>query len=147
MCILLHPERMKIHPKGNPTIRSTVLPPPLPIETTFQQVGAEFFFFSRSCIFHGYFLFNLAPRGPQLATKMAPAFLGLAGALHCDQGILDSMSRGQISLVRGHCNSCLGKQLVNEGTTAIPMTVEGHQGKFKNCKWASRQTMHLLSFD
>ena len=41
----------------------------------------NFFFFSRSCIFHGYFLFNLAPRGPQLATKMAPAFLGLAGTL------------------------------------------------------------------
>ena len=34
---------MKIHPKGNPTILSTVLPP-LPIETTFQRVGAEFFF-------------------------------------------------------------------------------------------------------
>ena len=26
---------------------------------------------------------------------------------------------------------------------AIPMTVEGHQGKFKNSKGASRQTMHL----
>ena len=41
--VILHPERMKIHPKGNPTIRSTVtvLPPPLPIETTFQRVGAE----------------------------------------------------------------------------------------------------------
>ena len=43
--------------------------------------GTTNYFFSRSCIFHGYFLFNLAPRGPQLATKMAPAFLGLAGPL------------------------------------------------------------------
>ena len=55
--------------------------------------------------------------------------------------------RGRISLVRGHCNSCLGKPLVHEGTTAIPMTVEGHQGKSRNSKGASRQTMHLLSFD
>ena len=55
--------------------------------------------------------------------------------------------RGRISLVRGHCNSCLGKPFVHEGTTAIPMTVEGHQGKFENSKGASRQTMHLLSFD
>ena len=56
-------------------------------------------------------------------------------------------TRGRISLVRGHCNSCLGKPLVHEGTTAIPMTVEGHQGKSRNSKGASRQTMHLLSFD
>ena len=63
------------------TTKSTVLPPPLPIETTFQWVGAEKIIFPFCCIFHGYFLVNLAPRGPQLATKMAPAFLGLAGAL------------------------------------------------------------------
>ena len=44
--------------------------------------GRKKYLFSRSCIFHGYFLFNLAPRGPQLATKLAPAFLGLAGALN-----------------------------------------------------------------
>ena len=56
-------------------------------------------------------------------------------------------TRGRISLVMGHCNSCLGKVSVNEGTTAIPVTVEGHQGKFKNSKGASRQTMQLLSFD
>ena len=74
--VILHPERMKIHPKGKPTIRSRVLPPPLPIETTFQRVGAEknYFFLGAA--------FFMAPRGPQLATKMAPAFLGLAGALH-----------------------------------------------------------------
>ena len=30
---------------------------------------------------------------------------------------------------------------------AIPMTIEGHQGKFKNSKGASQPTMHLLSFD
>ena len=48
---------------------------------------------------------------------------------------------------RGGCNSCLGKPLVHEGTTAIPVTVEGYQGKFKNSKGASRQTMHLFSFD
>ena len=47
--------------------------------------------------------------------------------------------RGRISLVRGHCNSCLGKPLIHEGTTAIPMSVEGQQGKFKNSKGASRQ--------
>ena len=58
-----------------------------------------------------------------------------------------SMCRGRISLVMGHCNSCLGKVWVNEGATAIPVTGEGHQGKFKNSKGASRQTMQLLSFD
>ena len=41
---------------------------------------------------------------------------------------------GQILLVRGHCNSCLGKPLVHEGTTAIPMTVEGHPGKVRGEK-------------
>ena len=53
--------------------------------------------------------------------------------------------RGRTSLGRGHGNSCLGKSLVHEGTTAIPTTVEGHQGKFKSSKGASRQT--ILSFD
>ena len=43
--------------------------------------GRTNFFFLGAAFFHGYFLFNLAPRGAQLATKMAPAFLGLAGAL------------------------------------------------------------------
>ena len=31
--------------KGNPTIRSTVLPPPLPTETTFQRVGEKLILF------------------------------------------------------------------------------------------------------
>ena len=53
-----------------------------------------------------------------------------------------SNQRGRISLVRGHCNFCLGNPLVHEGTTAIPMTAEGHQGKFKYSKGASWQTMH-----
>ena len=35
----------------------------------------------------------------------------------------------------------------HEGTTAILMTVQGHQGKFKNSKGASQPTMNLLSFD
>ena len=39
---------------------------------------------------------------------------------------LFNLYRSRTSLVRGHCNSCLGKPLVHEGTTAIPMTVEGH---------------------
>ena len=30
---------------------------------------------------------------------------------------------------------------------AIPMTIEGHKGKFKTSRGASRQTMHILSFD
>ena len=39
--------------------------------------------------------------------------------------------QGSNFIGRGHCNSCLGKPLVHEGTTATPMTVEGHQGKFR----------------
>ena len=58
-----------------------------------------------------------------------------------------AINRGRISLVRGHCNSCLGNRLIHEGMTAIPITAEGHQGKFKNSTGASRQTIHLLSFD
>ena len=69
--------------------------------------------------------------------------LGVIGAT----GYITDLYRGRISLVRGHCNSCLGKPLVHEGTTAIPMTVEGHQGKSRNSKGASRQTMHLLSIN
>ena len=103
---------MKIHPKGNPTIRSTVLPPPLErggggIETIelrqhFSGWGQKKLFFSRSCIFHGYFLFNLAPREPQLATKMAPALLGLAGALDCNT-IMDSLKKKIIFSVISQC--------------------------------------------
>ena len=37
--------------------------------------------------------------------------------------------------------------LTGMGTTAIPMTIEGHQGKFKNSKGSSQQTMYLLAFD
>ena len=50
--------------------------------------------------------------------------------------------RGRILSVRGHCNSCLGNLW---GTTAIQMTDEGPQRKFKNSKGTPRQTMHLLS--
>ena len=63
---------------------------------------------------------------------------------------LSGITRGRISLVRGHCNSCLGKTFSSsfpEGTTAILMTVEGHQGKFKNSKGACGKLAHLLSFD
>ena len=49
------------------------------------------------------------------------------------------------SLVRGHSNSCLGNNLVHEGTTAIPKTLEAQQGKFENSNGV--KTMRLLSFE
>ena len=56
------------------------------------------------------------------------------------------LKQGSNLLVRGLCNSRLGNIMVHEGIMAILITVEGHKANI-NYKWASRQTMHLLSFD
>ena len=79
--VILHPERMKIHPKETQPSGLQYSLLLFQLRQHFSGWGQKKLFFSRRCIFHGYFLFNLAPRGPQLATKMAPAFLWLAGAL------------------------------------------------------------------